>query len=382
MKNLLSQNNLDLLNEINFSISLIEKEFPQGLSPTKKWVLDAFLDLTKEVNRNLKLLTVCDASYFPSIFDRTNQASDIVRYLSNYYVSILHRVKPQDAVAINFLHWLHAQHSQTKDKEFIIADGDFSIEQNSNNPVNFPILYRLPISSNLRIIHYPLFFHELGHYLFSCHALELKDLIVDFQNIVESEFHIARQSNDAIYQQDLRDKIDTVDTWYSWLEEFFCDAVGLTIGGASYLHTFSHYLRTEGRSAFSKDFNALRLSSHPVTWLRIKYLCLRAKKLGLTSEANSILETWKNIAETHNITHEDYHGFYDDDLQEHLTQTLDDMLIEADPISFSDYHNNDSSPNYIHLVNEAWRNFLNDSIGYFGWEKEMIENLSLIPIEY
>jgi len=102
--------------------------------------------------------------------------------------------------------------------------------------------------------------------------------------------HIARQANDSIYDQDLQDKRDAIDTWYSWIEEFFCDAVGMTIGGASYLYTFSHYLRIEGRSAFSKDFNDLQLSSHPVTWYRIKNLCLRAKKLDLIEEEDAIIE--------------------------------------------------------------------------------------------
>src|SRR5262249_33798448 len=127
-----------------------------------------------------------------------------------------------------------------------------------------------------------------------------------------------------------------IETWYEWMQELFCDAVGLEMGGSTYLKTFSQYLRIGGRTAFFVPENDLAKRSHPVTTIRIKFLVARAKKLGLEIEANLLESEWTSLVQALGIN-EEYYGYYLDAYAADISSTLDDMTIEASPMKFSDF---------------------------------------------
>ena len=210
----------------------------------------------------------------------------------------------------------------------------------------------------------------------------LKEWLTKYLQELEDElFKSANQKNDkrsAI--QAKKTKIIVVDTWTNWIEELFCDAVGIRIGGASYIHAFSYYLRMSGRAAFFRTEKDLGKSSHPVSWLRVKFLIKWAEQYGLEKEALSLSEEWEALAKIQGIK-EQYFGFYKDVFYDDVKQCLDDMLVVSEPIFFKDYDNrpeefDKSKTNFIELTNLAWRKFYNDLKGYEVWEKNIIESIN------
>jgi hypothetical protein len=227
------------------------------------------------------------------------------------------------------------------------------------------MIYYLPTSSQLNLLHFPLFFHEFGHFLYAAHQQEVEDLIKEFQSKIKDKIVIVNEENTKKNEKQREKNIEIIETWFHWMQEFFCDAVGLYIGGKSYLHTFSLYIRTSGNASFYLSEEYLKGSSHPVSWLRIKFLAHRAKTLGLEKEAIELEYLWKEIAKMLNIAKETYHGYYEDSFFESINECLDDMIEETQPICFQDYIKNTDNPssekmNFIELVNWAWDNADND----------------------
>ena len=63
-----------------------------------------------------------------------------------------------------------------------------------------------------------------------------------------------------------------------------------------------------GRVAFFKTEKDLNGSSHPVSWLRVKFLVKWARQYGLEKEANALSKEWEQLAKIQGIK-EQYFGF-------------------------------------------------------------------------
>jgi hypothetical protein len=160
------------------------------------------------------------------------------------------------------------------------------------------------------------------------------------------------------------------------MEELFCDAVGLTIGGKSYLRAFSHFIRMGGIKEFYVPERQLSKRSHPVSLLRIRFLTERATGMGLEAESASLEEEWRSLAGLLDAC-EDYYGYFDDEFRHHVTAVLDDMLTEASPIRYEDIISAEGADgeNYLHMVSQAWDNFQGDPETYPAWEKGEIDRI-------
>ena len=139
----------------------------------------------------------------------------------------------------------------------------------------------------------------------------MDDLVREFQKKLEEYLEPPSQQNDQQLEREKEKARVIIETWYEWSQELYCDAVGLQIGGSSYLRAFSYHLRMNGRSAFIRRESDLERSSHPVLWLRIMFLATRARSLNLIDEATDLERQWKLIAQTLGIT-ADYYGYYSD----------------------------------------------------------------------
>ena len=111
----------------------------------------------------------------------------------------------------------------------------------------------------------------------------------------------------------------------------------------------------------------------------MRILTTRAQYLGLTSAANRVIEEWKAIAKVMNVT-EDYHGFYDDQLSSAIHKTIDDMIVETGPRSFTQDEINVVSnvvslaKSPVQLVHQAWNEFSSSSaLNYSSWEQKAIQ---------
>lgn len=291
------------------------------------------------------------------------------RFISTKYLPAIYRNHDNDLLALKLLQWLHSEHTQTKDEPFLIQDGNFSILP----AVGLPISYYLPVVSQQGLLFLPLFFHELGHYFYQSHKPEMDTLVKNLQAKLDAILQPAFQSNSAQAKEQAEKTKRIVETWYEWAQEFFCDAIGLEIGGKTYIKAFSYYLRMQGQTNLQLPEKDLANSSHPLSWLRIKFLVEHARKLGLDAEANEVEKEWADIANTLKVS-EEYFGYYSPKYHDAIRETLDNMVEEAAPIRFPNYLSNtaQSSANFIKIIHNAWEKFESEPQNYDSWETTVI----------
>lgn len=372
MKEALLQNIHDIARECEIIKKTIAKaNIPDELRLYKNWIINIIDAIEKDNNDNKYFFGLNRARLIPSIYGKTQQNATTLRILAATYISIIHRHNSDDLLCLKSLHWLHQKHEDSREQPFGLSNGNFSILPN----VKQPMIYYLPSSSQLNLLHFPLFFHEFGHFLYAAHLPEMTDLIKEFQSKISEKIAIVDEENTLRNERKREKNIWIIETWFSWMQEFYCDAVGLHIGGKSYLHIFSLYVRTSGNASFYLNEESLKGSSHPVSWLRIKFLAHRAAALGLEKEAKDLTQLWQEMANVLNIK-EKYHGYYEESFFEIVNQCLDDMIEETNPICFKDCVQKDNqqwqSMNFIELVNFAWDNYLENFETYSILENEII----------
>jgi hypothetical protein len=109
----------------------------------------------------------------------------------------------------------------------------------------------------------------------------------------------------------------------------------------------------------------------------MKLLLSQASARGLTATADAIANEWATIARTMGVV-EDYHGFYDDDLEAPICRALNDALTEVAPRAFlhSETSTNVSTVTEedtpVSLVHRAWGVFFGSETDYPTWEGQAI----------
>jgi hypothetical protein len=261
-----------------------------------------------------------------------------------------------------------------------LSDGDFA----SWPQLNWPTIYFMPPSAQYRLLYLPLFFHEFGHLLYACHEPEMDELVKALQKVIAQFLEPSAQRDDRHAQSEAKRRSVIVETWYEWAHELFCDAVGFQMAGPAFSYSFSMYFRVLMRDQYHLRPEELERRDHPVTWLRIRLLADRARRIGFEADGKALEDTWNKIAASMGVV-EDYYGFYIDELLPSIQQTIDDMIIEAEPRAFEahevsaaellrlDSTSRPTSP--VQLLNQAWRIFLNYEDTYTEWEKKAIEVL-------
>lgn len=376
MNSILNDSCKELIRKIGIAKkSLSDKTFPSEVMPCLTWVLDSLDSFSKELyriegylRRNLKD-KILDQTWYNELASINNE----LEVLDAYFIHPLYRLSEKDLLALKLIDWLHKSHDITKSKPFILSNGSFSIAPSENAPT----LYWLPVTSQLSLLHYPLFFHEFGHQLFLYHKSEMEDLISEFQNKLASHLQPAVSQSDEKYQSYIEKAAEIVETWREWMEELFCDAVGLMIGGKSYLLAFSHFIRLGGLKEFFVPEKYLAKRSHPVSLLRIGFLAERARNLGLSNEADFLENEWNEIASTLGVN-EDYFGYYEETYRSEIVSLLDDMLVEANPMLFNNEAFSvelEAPVNYLNIIQQAWEHFLADSLSYDAWEQSLTEKI-------
>jgi hypothetical protein len=207
----------------------------------------------------------------------------------------------------------------------------------------------------------------------------MNDLILELQQKILELLTPASQRNDRFAQRQRQGRQIIADTWYGWIIEFFCDAVGYTIGGPAFLYAFSSYLNTMQPGDFYRSREDLKNSAHPIKWLRIQFLMKRALKDGFTKVAQQIENEWCRVAKFIGIR-EDYYGFYDDILEAHVIGTIDDMVTEVEPRACLPKETagngwDPKSDSIIRLLNWTWQIRTEQPDEFSSWESEQIKLL-------
>lgn len=369
MQRQLRTQNEDLLRKIDgITQSITTASVPKQLHSYRAWLRTLLKNLRHKVGRNLSNLGLSGVDILPEVLDQTSIVTRDLFLLNDRYLGPLLRARSTDGLSLKVLAWIHKQHPRTRNLPVAFVDGSFG-----SWPVeSSPTLYTIPPGDQERLLHLPLCFHEFGHLLYACHQNEMDDLVRDLQQIIARSLEPLSRRNDRQSQREQQKRKLIAERWYDWAQEFFCDAVGLMIGGPCFADSFSFYFRTVGQDAYRRSFDDQMRSSHPVTWLRVRLLADRAASLGWQAVADEIKTDWQNIAAMLGVT-EDYFGCYDEAFLPDLRKTIDDMLTETDPrcatgdeISYEGPITKSASPPAI--FNFAWRRLETDSATYPLWE--------------
>ena len=383
MRDILRQNNADLLREIGLLRGRLEEAasaIPPELQPFQDWII-SFCDKLQVVGlQNLQNLNLGIDSILPNILSDTQVLTRNVRLFNQRLVGPVLRARESDCLCLKVLRWIHSTHPLTQDIPMALSDGDFA----SWPQLNWPTIYFMPPSAQHRLLYLPLFFHEFGHLLYGCHEPEMDELVKALQKEIAQFLEPSAQRDDRHAQSESKRRSAIVETWYEWAHELFCDAIGFQMAGPAFAYSFSMYFRVLMRDQYHIRPEELEHRDHPVTWLRIRLLADRVRRMGFEGDARALEDTWDKIATTMGVV-EDYYGFYTDEFLPSIQQTIDDMIVEAAPRAFEahevsaaellrvDSASTSSSP--VQLLNQVWRKFLDDEDRYTAWEKKAIESL-------
>lgn len=291
MKSALSQTNRDLLHQVSaLREALRVTQLPALLERYRASVIDICSVLEANLAKNLVVLELGVDSVRPDVLYQTSACCQLFDIINNRLSAPVIRYHERDLLALTVLDWLHQAHPATRGKPFGLASGVFSIFPHPK----WPAIYFMPISSQIAVRYLPLLYHEFAHLLYALSKPELDDLIVDFQKIVKRALAPRAIRDGQSSNDEIRRQIQTA--WReSWAQEIYCDAVGLTIGGASFLHAFSHYFRFRSSDEYFRRQDVLLRLRHPVTWLRIQLLVTRAERYGLGDAARLVRKEWRDM---------------------------------------------------------------------------------------
>ena len=383
MRDILQQNNADLLREITLLRGRLEEtagKIPPELQSFQNWIISFCDKLQAVALQNLQNLKLGIDSILPNILSDTQALTLHVRLFNQRLVSPILRVHESDRLCLKLLLWIHSTQRLTQHIPVALSDGDFA----SWPQLNWPTIYFMPPSAQHRLLYLPLFFHEFGHLLYACHEPEMDELVKALQKVIAQLLEPRAQRDDRHAQLEAKRRSVIVETWYEWTHELFCDAVGFQMVGPAFCYSFSMYFRVLMRDQYHLGPEELEHRDHPVTWLRIRLLVDRARRMGFEADAKRLEDTWKKIAATMGVVEEHY-GFYIDEMLPPIRQTIDDMIIEAAPRAFEthevsaaellllDSTSRPTSP--VQLLNQAWCKFLDNEGAYAPWEKKAIEVL-------
>jgi hypothetical protein len=372
MREYLMDANRDLLYQVEVIQDLIGSAVVSGeLTPYVGQVARLCAALRQQANRNLKDLEYNVEETLGDILAATQSLTSLFELVNTRLATPVVRARQEDRLGLLFLRWLHDSTSETATLPFGLADGNFAVYPTSQ----VPPIYLVPVTRQITLLYLPLIYHEFGHLLYACHKPEMDELVKEFQKIVSA----------ALAPQSIRKKSGSrkaafrrqvVTAWFAWVQEFFCDSVGLTIGGPSFIRAFSHFFRTRSADQYYVPRDDLLKRRHPVTWLRTKMLVDRARRLNHNDLAESVEQVWAETAKAIGVS-EDYEGTWLEDFLVPLRKTLDDMLVEAQPFQHSAENaippDSTANPNPIQLSNLAWIQFEADPTTYRAWERGAID---------
>ena len=380
LRTTLNQRNVALLSDwTKLEASLSGLPIPALLEPYRTRLVSFCLHLQKDTMDSLALLALSNDSILEDLLSRTQISTQSLRFISTRLAIPVLRSSPKDALCLKILTWIHQSHLETALIPVAFASGDVAIlPMMSGLPV-----YLFPSLEQNGLLFQPLHFHEFGHGLYVLHKPEMDDLIKELQENIAEILAPLSQRNDRHAEEAAKRQQAVVGRWYDWAQEIFCDAVGLTIGGPAYLYAFSGYCNNLSRSDLYLPAEDLERSEHPVSWLRIKLLVRRAEELGLSEAASQVRQVWAALAGVMQVS-EDYHGYYEDAMEEEVHRVITDMLAEANPrqflleevgLSSGDEVEPDGQAidNPVSLLTHAWRTHNSRPDLYTEWESKAIE---------
>jgi hypothetical protein len=380
MRTELIRSNNDLSHQIGTLQQLLGRaQIPGELTAYRSEIESVCEELRRQVRRNLKDLAYDHPDTFSNVLRQTQRVMTELEVINAYYAGPLLRSREDDRLALVVLRWLHDEHPKTARRAFALSDGQFAIYPD----LRYPSLFFLPCSRRRTLLYLSLLFHEFGHLLYAMHRPEMDDLVLEFQEIAANVFAPTTRRQGASASQQDSFQAQLVLAFYPWCQEFFCDAVGLQIGGPSYLYAFVNYFRLHGTHAFYIPREKLVHKEHPVGWLRVRSLIHRAEKMRYDAAGVKLAAEWRETADHLGIA-EDYEGTWSDELFNPLQEMLDNMLEEtaARPATNEEVgmRSFGEAQSIVGILNAAWARFENDATAFVAEEAAAISRLESGPV--
>jgi hypothetical protein len=374
LRAILVQRNEALYCDVDLLLGLLEKaQVPPEAALYQEHVLRACREeIRNGLDKNLRYLRLGQDEVLEDVLSQTSNLTQFIHYFIPKLVAPVLRASSSDRLCLTIIGWMHREHPQTVVYPPALVDGTVSIWPF----VSFAPIYMFPTVEQRGLLYQPLLFHEFGHLLYNLHKREMDDLVTELrQGIADTLVPLSRR-NDRHSEQQAAARQRVVDTWYSWAQELFCDAVGFTIGGPCFLQAFSSYLGSMDSRDFYRAPEYLTLSTHPITWLRIRFLAERAEEAGYGDLAAEIHAEWRRVAGALKVI-EDYHGYYQESLARLVRRIVDDMLVETAPreVTPAEAQGGGWCPDKdspARLLNWAWQVYQADPRQYSKWEAHQV----------
>jgi hypothetical protein len=332
MRAYLEESNQDLLYQIAVVQELLGKTSVCGaLTPYVGQVIQLCEALCRQAQRNLTDLGYGLDDTLNDILAATQGLTNVFEVVNTRLAAPVVRARPEDRLGLLVLRFLHDSNPMTAALPFGLSDGSFAVYPTDK----IPPIYLVPTSRQTTLLYLPLLFHEFGHLLYACHKEDMDDLVKELQKIVAAALAPKSVRSRAAASRSSSFRKQVVTAWYTWAQEFYCDAVGITVGGPCFLKAFSHFFRTRSNDQYYVPRDEQLQRRHPVTWLRTKMLVDRARKYGLHTLADTVQDAWAETAVVLGIQ-EDYEGTWSDDFLLPLRQMLDDMIENSPPYAHQD----------------------------------------------
>jgi len=375
MRTELIRSNDDLSHQIDTLQHLLgHAQIPGELTAYRSEIECVCEELRRQVLRNLKDLAYDHPDTFSNVLRQTQRVMTELEVVNAYYAGPLLRSRQDDRFALLLLRLRHDEQPKTARRAFALSDGQFAIYPD----LRYPSLFFLPCSRRRTLLYLALLFHEFGHLLYALHGPEMDDYVLEFQETAANVFAPTTRRQGASASQQDAFQAQLVLAYYPWCQEFFCDAVGLQIGGPSYLQAFVNYFRLQGGHAFYVPREKLVHREHPVGWLRVRSLVHRAEKLHHNVAAAAVAAEWRETAHLLGIA-EDYEGTWSAELFEPLQEMLDNMLEVAGVRSAKAEELANQSlegvQSIVGLLNAAWVRFQADPAAFAAEEAAAILRL-------
>ncbi len=364
--------NADLLRRLQTIQHLIDRAMlPGAMAGYCQQVKEFCAEQEKRARLHLAELQGGNPALLGVLFNATSELTKQVRYADRTLTGPLIRFRKEDILALRILQWLHQSTKETAHLTFALAEDDYKVWA---SPL-MPCIYYIPLTCRQSLLSLPLVFHEFGHVLYECHKPEMDELVKEFREAA-SLFLTPQAVGDASLAtqgQEFRQQV--VTCWYPWAQEFFCDAVGLKMGGVAFLRSMSRHFHTISREEYALDRDSFLRRKHPLTWLRIRLLSERAVTMGHGEVATRLAEEWQSTADELGIE-EEFHGTWDEALRADFDKMIDDMLVQAEPPTGTD-EDRTARPRAVPgtvlgLFHAAWATYDADPESYEDWERRAV----------
>lgn len=371
---MLNHRNAALMRDwIELETSLSGPQIPLLLEPYRIKIVGYCQHYRLDTEVSLALLQMQNDSILEDLLSKTQVATNSLRIISNRLATPVLRASSGDALCLKILTWIHQSHAETSFIPAAFASGDVAILPMMRDM----FIYFFPGLEQHGLLFQPLHYHEFGHGLYVLHKPEMDALVKDLQVSIFDMLTPLSQRNDRHAEEAAKKQKAVVNRSFLLKLLQYTENAYRYAGPPIVSPTASQKISWAQSNHLYRVSEDLERSKHPVTWLRIRLLVHRARKMGLSETALRVEREWETLARVMQID-EDYHGFYEDTMEDEVHRAINDMLAEASPREFlqeeimseDQVRSDDSS---VTLVNQAWRIHNTQPDAYAEWEKNAIK---------